>query len=396
MSNYKRAYASIDLTALKRNLGVLRSYLPADTKMAAVVKVDGYGHGAVPIANAIKDEVAFFCVATAQEGLNLHKHGVGLPIFILGPVPGDEYEDVVAHDLRACIFSMEQAIHLSKEAMLQKRIAKIHLAVDTGMNRVGMKPNASAVELCRRISKLDGIEIEGIFTHLYGADEIDKSSAIEQIRLFREFCVVLGEVGIHPPIKHVANSAGIIESLGNEFNMVRVGISMYGLPPSMEVKKVKVRPVMGLHSTVTHIKMIEPGETVSYNATFTATKQTRVATIPIGYGDGYPRSLSNKGYVLICGKVARILGKVCMDQMMVDVTDIDDAKIGSHVTLVGKDGDLEITIMDLSELCDRFQYEFVCDITKRVPRLYFEDGKLIGIKDYFDDDYVQFNEMSKV
>ncbi len=387
MSNYKRAYASIDLTALKHNLAVISARLPKGVKVAAAVKADGYGHGAVPIANAMKDRVSFFCVATAEEGVNLDRHGVGLPILILGPVPGDDYREVVAHDLRACIFCMEQAKHLSDEAKAAGRTAKIHIAVDTGMNRIGVKPNYESLLLVRDISRLKGIEIEGIFTHLFSADEGDKSAAKEQIRRFREFCERLEEMGICPKLRHVANSAGIIGSLGHDFNMVRAGILMYGLLPSAEATKLDVKPVMGLHSTITYIKTIRAGESVSYGATFIAKKSTRVATVPIGYGDGYPRSLSNKGFVLICGKPAAILGRVCMDQMMVDVSDIEDAKIGSHVTLVGKDGDREIGVMDLCALCDRFHYEFVCDISKRVPRIYFENGEMTGIKDYLDDDY---------
>lgn len=390
MSNYKRAYASIDLTALKHNLRQINAHLPKGVKTAAVVKVDGYGHGAVPVANAIKDEVSFFCVATAEEGANLYKHQVGLPILILGPVPGDDYHEVVACDLRACIFSQEQAMQLSKEARKQQRIAKVHLAVDTGMNRIGMKPREAELDMVEAIAKMEGLEIEGIFTHLYAADEPDKTSALRQIELFRDFLERLSQRGISPRIRHVANSAGIMEYLGKDFDMVRAGISMYGLPPAMGMTSLDVKPVMGLHSTITYIKTVEAGEGISYGATYITKQRTTVATIPIGYGDGYPRSLSNQGYVLIEGKRAAILGKVCMDQMMVDVTGIANAKIGSHVTLVGKDGKDEITVMDLSALCDRFQYEFVCDITKRVPRIYFEDGEMIGIKDYFDDDYIAF------
>ena len=278
---------------------------------------------------------------------------------------------------------------MSVEAKKQNKNALIHIALDTGMNRIGLKPTKEDASLVKKISELENIEIEGLFTHLFSADESDKEYAIKQIKEFESFITSLAEYGINPKIKHVSNSAGIIENLGTDFDMVRVGIVLYGIRPSNEVdmSSLNIRPVMSLYSVVTHIKFIEEGETVSYGRTFTASKRTKVATIPIGYGDGYPRSLSNKGYVLIEGKKAKILGRVCMDQMMVDVTEIGAATIGSKVTLVGKDKEETIRVEDLSALCTRFPYEFVCNITKRIPRIYLEKDKVVAVKDYFYDEY---------
>ena len=370
MSNYKRAYASIDLDAIKHNIKELISVTPKKLMYAGVVKLDGYGHGAVPVARAIEPYVSFFCVATVDEAINLKRHHVKKPILILGPIPGDEYEEAVRLDIRFTVFTLEQANLLSVEAKKQNKNALIHIALDTGMNRIGLKPTKEDASLVKKISELENIEIEGLFTHLFSADESDKEYAIKQIKEFESFITSLAEYGINPKIKHVSNSAGIIENLGTDFDMVRVGIVLYGIRPSNEVdmSSLNIRPVMSLYSVVTHIKFIEEGETVSYGRTFTASKRTKVATIPIGYGDGYPRSLSNKGYVLIEGKKAKILGRVCMDQMMVDVTEIGAATIGSKVTLVGKDKEETIRVEDLSALCTRFPYEFVCNITKIIPR----------------------------
>lgn len=389
MSNYKRAYASIDLDAIKHNIKELISVTPKKLMYAGVVKLDGYGHGAIPVARAIEPYVSFFCVATVDEAINLKRHHVKKPILILGPIPGDEYEEAVRLDIRFTVFTLEQANLLSLEAKKQNKNALIHIALDTGMNRIGLKPTKEDASLVKKISELENIEIEGLFTHLFSADESDKEYAIKQIKEFESFISFLAEYGINPKIKHVSNSAGIIENLGTDFDMVRVGIVLYGIRPSNEVdmSSLNIKPVMSLYSVVTHIKFIEEGETVSYGRTFTASKRTKVATIPIGYGDGYPRSLSNKGYVLIEGKKAKILGRVCMDQMMVDVTEIGAAAIGSKVTLVGKDKEETIRVEDLSALCTRFPYEFVCNITKRIPRIYLEKDKVVAVKDYFYDEY---------
>ena len=392
MHQYRRVYAEVDLDALVFNLQSMRNRLPAEMKMAAVVKTDGYGHGAVPAAVAADPYVSFLCVASAEEALNLRLNGLSKPILILGPVPGDEYGELVREDIRPAVFTMEQAEAVSRAAESAGKTAKVHLAVDTGMNRIGMRPDEEGACLAERIAGLPGILIEGMFTHMYRADEKNLDTARLQVRRFGEFREKLKKRGVNPEICHITNSAGIMELLGAEFDMARCGITMYGIYPSDEVDRslLEIRPVMSLKSTVTYVKEIGPGEEVSYGGTFRADRKRMVATVPCGYGDGYPRMLSGKGSVLIAGKRAPILGRVCMDQFMWDVTEIPEARPGCVVTLLGKDGGDEITADEIGTISGRFPYELVCDIGKRVPRVYLKDGKAVGTKDYFRDIYEDF------
>jgi len=394
MNLYKRVCADIDLDAVIYNMNAMRNNIPAGTRIAGVVKADGYGHGAVPVAKAIDEFVSFYCVATVEEAVNLRLHHISKPVLVLAPVPGDEYEDMVSFDIRPSIFTLEQAEALNDTAAVLQKTAHVHLALDSGMSRIGMKLCRESALLAKRISELPNLEIEGLYTHMYRADEKDLTCAEEQVRKFREFLGWLKEEGVQPKICHVSNSAGIIENLGTEFDMVRAGISIYGIYPSDQVDrtKVKLKPVMSIRSVITYVKEIDAGVSVSYGGTFTAEKPTKVATVPVGYGDGYPRQLSNKGYVLIDGKRARILGRICMDQFMVDVTDIPASKIGEEVTLLGQNGADCIYVDDLSALCGRFPYEFTCDIGKRIPRLYHKNGRVVGRKDYFMDFYQDFVE----
>lgn len=392
MMQYRRVYASVDLDAVVFNMNSMRNNIPQKIKMAAVVKTDGYGHGAVPVAKAVSDFVAFYCVATVEEALSLRMHHITKPILVLGPVPGDEYEDMVSFDIRPSVFTLEQAEALNDAAAVQQKTAYVHLAVDTGMNRIGMKPTEESAAVAAKIAALPNIKIEGVFTHMYNADGKDLSSAEKQAEIFKNFLGMLKEKGIEPKIRHISNSAGIIENLGTDLDMVRAGITMYGIYPSEETDRTKIRlkPVLSMKSRISFVKEIKAGDSVSYGGTFTAEKAMRVATIPVGYGDGYPRTLSNCGYILIDGKRAHILGRVCMDQFMVDVTDIPAAKTGLPVTLIGDDGADTIRVEDLSRLCGRFPYEFLCDIGKRVPRVYLKGGREIGHKDYFMDFYQDF------
>lgn len=392
MNPYTRVYAEIDLDAVVFNMNAMRNNIPQGTGMAGVIKTDGYGHGAVPVARAIADFVSFYCVATPEEAENLRLHQITKPILILGPVCGDAYGELVKQEIRPTVFTLEQAQAVSDCAAIQKKTAYVHLAVDTGMSRIGMKPDRASAAVAARIAALPYVEIEGLFTHLYRADEKDLTCAKKQVETYRTFLGYLKEAGIEPRIRHVSNSAGIMENLGTDFDMVRAGITIYGIYPSAEVdrKKLPLKPVMSLKSCITYVKQIEKGTSVSYGGTFTADRPMRIATIPVGYGDGYPRTLSNCGYVLIDGKRAGILGRVCMDQFMVDVTDIPAAKTGLEVTLLGADGADCIRVDDLSALCGRFPYEFTCDIGKRVPRVFLKNGEIIGRKDYFRDYYQDF------
>ena len=373
----KRCYARIDLNALMNNVNAMKNHLQEGTQIAAVIKTDGYGHGAVPIAKKL-DEVEYiwgFAVATIEEAMELKDAGISKPILIIGFVFEDDYELMVEHDIRTAVFTLDMAEKLSMTAIRLNKEYPVHIKVDTGMARIGCMADEDGVQLVSKISKLPMIQIEGIFTHFAKADEADKTPAKKQLALFHSFVdKVEKEAGITIPMKHCSNSASIIEISEANMDMVRAGIILYGLWPSDEVDKniISLSPVMSLYSSVSYIKTVPEGTEVSYNGTYITKRITKIATVPVGYGDGYPRSLSNKGYVLIHGMKAPIIGRICMDQFMVDVTDIPDVKIGDVVTLIGTDGNETITIEMLGSMCDRFNYEFVCDLNKRVPRIYIE------------------------
>lgn len=392
MKTYTRVYAPIDLDAVVYNMESMQKNIAPETEMIGVVKTDAYGHGAVPVAKAIDPYVKGYAVATIDEALILRRHGISKPILILGVTHPSRYEDAVREEIRLTIFTMEQAKPLSEQAVLMGKKAKIHLALDTGMSRIGMQPNEESAVLVKEIAELPEIELEGMFTHFAKADELDKSSANGQLKKYLDFVQMLRAKGIEIPVKHCSNSAGIIDMPQANLDVVRAGISIYGMYPSDEVEKhhVSLHPVMGLKSFITCVKTLQPGQEVSYGGHFTAEKEMRVATVPVGYGDGYPRNLSCKGHVLICGKKAPILGRVCMDQFMVDVSEIPQAAVDTEVTLIGTDGEETILVEDLANIGGGFHYEIVCDIGKRVPRVYYRNGQVVGTKDYFDDVYEDF------
>lgn len=388
MKHYMRVCAEINLDAAAYNFNSMKENLAPGTKMVAVVKTDGYGHGAVPIARMAQeyDYIWGVAVATIEEAVLLRKNGIEKPILILGFVFPDAYEEVVKYDIRPAVFKPGMAKQLSAEAERQGKTVHMHIKVDTGMSRIGFKDNEESADLVKEISKLPGVEIEGLFTHFARADEKDKTSAKEQLSRYLAFSGKLKDRGVDVKLHHCSNSAGIFDLPDANLDMVRAGISIYGLYPSDEVNKfaVPVTPVLTLKSHIVYIKDVEPGTAVSYGGTFVAEKPMRVATIPVGYGDGYPRSLSNKGWVLIRGQQAPILGRVCMDQFMVDVTHIPGAKEGDMVTLIGSDGGREITMEDMGDLSGRFNYELACDIGKRVPRRFWKNGHAVAAQDYFD------------
>ncbi len=392
MKEYTRVYAPIDLDAVAYNMESMKKNLKPGAGMIGVVKADGYGHGAVPVAKTIAPYVEGYAVATIDEALILRRHGIDKMILVLGVTHPGRYEELLAYDIRPAIFTMEQARPLSDLAVSQNRRARIHLALDTGMSRIGMSPDEDGAGLAAQIYGLPGIEVEGLFTHFARADEADKTSAGRQLERYLEFTRLLKAKDIEIPIKHCSNSAAIIDLPKAHLDLVRAGISIYGMYPSEEVQKEKVdlRPVMGLKSFVICVKTIAPGTEVSYGGTFRAEIPMRIATIPVGYADGYPRGLSGRGHVLIHGRKAPILGRVCMDQFMVDVTDIPDAGVGTEVTLLGADGQETITVEDIARASHGYHYEIVCNLGKRVPRVYYRDGKVAGAKDYFDDGYEDF------
>jgi alanine racemase len=377
MKHYDRAWAEINLEAVKYNIESIKKRIKHNTKIIAVIKTDGYGHGALPIARLLEEEnrVWGYAVATAEEALELRENNIKKPILILGYAFPYSYGDFILNDVRPVVFTYEMASELSKKAQELGKICKIHIKLDTGMTRIGIRPSDEGLELIRQIASLPGLEIEGVFTHFATADETDKTKTYNQLEKYKSFVDrIENELGIKIPLKHCSNSAGIADIPEANMDAVRAGIILYGLWPSSEVREahnIDLRPVLSLKSRVVYVKSVPEDTQISYGGTFTTKRETRVATICFGYGDGYPRGLSNKGYVLIKGKKAPIIGRVCMDQFMVDVTDIGEPIIvGDTVTLIGKDGDESITMEELGDLSGRFNYELACDIGKRVPRIY--------------------------
>ena len=375
MEKYSRIKALISLDAIRYNFEQMKKNIKEGTKIIAVIKADAYGHGAVPIARMLEefDYIWGFAAATAQEALQLRKAGITRPILILGLVFEEYYKKLAENDVRMAVCDYETARKFNKAAEAAGKKGLIHLAADTGMTRIGFKDREESLEEIRRIAALPNVEIEGLFTHFARADEQDLTSAHQQFANYQEFLTLLEEAGIQIPIRHCNNSAGILWHREGDLDAVRPGITLYGISPSDEVVNpgVALQPVMELKSHISFVKEVEAGVAVSYGGTFVTTRDsTRIATIPVGYADGYPRSLSNKGYVLINGKKAPIIGRVCMDQFMVDVSDIPEAVRGTEVTLLGTDHGSTITAEELGDLSGRFSYELICCITKRVPRIY--------------------------
>lgn len=375
MEQYARGYALVDLDAIKTNIKNMAAYVKPGTKFLAVIKTDAYGHGCIPIAKALEtlDFMFGFAVATAEEAFELRENGIRLPILILGYTFPYSFKDLILQDIRPAVFTLDAAKQMSKEAVALGKKMKVHIKVDTGMSRIGIFPDEDGFTFVKELMKLEGIEIEGIFTHFARADEKDKSAAKVQLKKFKDFTDrIEKELGLKGLIKDCSNSAGILELPEANMDVVRAGIILYGLAPSDEVdmNRISLRPALSLMSTIVYTKWLEAGTPISYGGTFVTDRPTRVATIPLGYGDGYPRSLSNKGYVLIHGKKAPILGRVCMDQFMVDITEIPETAEGDKVTLIGKDGREEISADMLGDISGRFNYELMCDLGKRIPRVY--------------------------
>ena len=388
MKPYLRVCAEINLDAAAYNFNSMKENLTEGTKMIAVVKTDGYGHGAVPIARMVQEYEYLwgFAVATIEEALLLRRSGVRKPVLILGYVFPDACEEIVQNEIRPTVFTFDSARQFSEEAVRQGKTVHLHIKVDTGMSRIGLKDEEGSADLVREISQLPNVETEGLYTHFARADEKDKTDVRRQLMRYQAFAELVKSKGVEIRMHHCSNSAGIFDLKEANMDAVRAGISIYGLYPSEEVDHlaVPITPVLTLKSHVVYVKDIKPGTSVSYGGTFTAEKPMRIATIPVGYGDGYPRSLSGKGRVLIRGQQAPVLGRICMDQFMVDVTHIPGVRAGDMVTLIGSDGGNGITMEDLGELSGRFNYELACDIGKRVPRRFWKDGQVVAEQDYFE------------
>lgn len=389
MKKYRRVHADIDLDAVLFNFDQMSKTVQEGTQIMAVVKTDAYGHGAVPLAALLEpqDYLWGFATATVDEAVELRKAGIEKPILVLGYSFPECFEDIVKYDIRQTVFQYEMAEQLSKEAEKQNKKVLVHVKLDTGMGRIGYQNVDDAVTDTKKMKELPGLELEGVFTHFASADTLNQEFTLQQLAKFDEMIRAMEAEGVSFSLKHCANSAGIIELSGHKFDLVRAGIISYGMWPSNEVKKdvVALKPILSLKSHVVYVKEVEAGTPVSYGSTWKAEGKRKIATVPVGYGDGYPRSLSNKGYVLIKGYKAPIAGRVCMDQLMVDVTDIpEEIKIGDRVTLIGTDGDYTITAEELGDLSGRFNYELMCDLGNRIARIYYQNGKIKEIRDYFE------------
>lgn len=368
---YKRIRAEVDLNAVLQNFDALTKERK-HCKAFAVLKADGYGHGALRLARLLRTKAYGFAVATADEALELKDHGILNPILILGPVPADYYTDLVQREIRLAVFDAETANDISAAAVSVGKPAFIHIKVDTGMHRIGLTPDEAGIDVLKEIAALPGLSLEGVFTHFATMDMQDESHALTQAVRFRGFLNQAEKAGITFPVVHLSNSASVLrKKLFPVENAVRLGIALYGVYPSQEVNyPIQLIPVMSLKSAVTYVKNVPPKTPISYGETFVTSRNMRIATVSAGYADGIPRSLSNNGEVLIRGKRAKILGRICMDQFMVDVTGIPEAEAGDEVVILGKQGREEITIYELSDRSRRFPYEFLTSISKRVPRLY--------------------------
>ena len=372
---YERVRADISLDAILANMESMKRNLKEGVQIAAVLKTNAYGHGAVEIAKVLEplDYVWGYAVAAFEEAVELREAGLRKPILLLGYVFPYCYQELAKMNIRPAVFREDMLEQLSTAAKAAGKKIKIHIAVDTGMSRIGIFPDETGLDFVKKALETEGLQVEGMFTHFARADEADRSFTEEQLEKFVWLTESVKErLGYEIPIRHCSNSAGIIEYPHANMTMVRAGITLYGLWPSDEVRKdiVPLEPVMSLRSHIIYIKEISAGTPVSYGGTWAPDHTVRLATVPVGYGDGWPRSLSNKGYVLIRGQKAPIRGRVCMDQFMVEVTDIPDAAEGDEVTLIGRDGDAYISMEEVGDLSGRFNYELACDINPRVPRLF--------------------------
>ena len=383
--NYDNTRVKIDLDVIQENFNAVKK--KAGVPVMAIVKADAYGHGAIQVARLLQDQCAFFGVSSMLEAMELRQAGLKTPILILGHTPVRAFPKAIQEGIRPAIFSLEDAQALSQAAVELSKEAPFHFAVDTGMSRIGFQADEESADLCARIASLPGLKAEGLFSHFATADCENLDRSRKQAELFDHFDRMLKQRGVFIPIRHLDNSAGLM-NFPNHYDMVRSGIITYGMYPSSEVSPelLKLKPALQWLSRVTHVKTLEPGREISYGGTYVTTRKTVVATVPVGYADGYRRNLSGKFHVLIRGKKAPILGRICMDQMMVDVTDIPGVSVEDRVVLVGRFDEEEITMEQISAAADSFNYEFVCGISRRVPRIYCSGGKTVHSVHYLLDD----------
>jgi alanine racemase len=385
IDQFRRVWAEVDLDAAKNNISEIRRITNEDAKIMAAVKADSYGHGAVELAKVfLKNGADALAVAIIDEAEQLRLEGLDCPILILGLTHVSSIKNVVKYDVTQAVFTYEMAKLISDEALSQGKIAKIHIKVDTGMGRIGFLPSEESIEVIERISKLPNILLEGIFTHFSVSDERDKEFTNKQFNIFINIIKELELKGINIPIKHCANSAAIIDCPEMHLNMVRPGIILYGLYPSNEVNKNKINliPLMKLKASIVHIKQVKKDTSISYGRTFITQKDSTIATVPIGYADGYSRLLSSKGKVIIKDELAPVIGRVCMDQMMIDITGIEDVKVGDEVIVIGNSENKKVSFEEVADIVGTINYEIVCMISKRIPRVYIKNNKIFKVINY--------------
>jgi len=385
------AWAEINLDHIAHNIGLFRKQVGPVTEIMAVVKADGYGHGAIKIAEtALQAGASSLAVAFVDEAVDLRQAGITAPIQILGYTDPSLFKKLIQYNLTPTIFGLDTAEQFSSQARQHNVVLPVHIKVDTGMGRIGLLPE-EALEVITRIARLDGLKIEGIFTHLAAAEESDRSYTAEQLLLFNRILDGCLERGISFPLIHAANSAAALNHPKSRFNIIRLGLSMYGHYPAAEMREIepKLKPALSFKSRVILVKKIPAGRAISYGCTYHTNRESLIATIPVGYADGYSRLLSNKGQVLIRGCRVPVVGTICMDQMMVDVTDVPGVRLGDEVVLYGRQGFEEIKVEEAAELIGTINYELLCGVSKRVPRYYFKDNKLSSISDIFDQESVR-------
>lgn len=380
MTDEERVLAIVDLDAIASNIKNIRAKVDKNSGIIGIIKADAYGHGSVETAKVLLDNGAdWLAVAVVDEGLNLRKNGITAPILLLGYTPELRLNDVINNGFIQTVYSYDTAKKLSEAASALGKKAVIHIKIDTGMGRIGYRVNEESADEIVKISKLPNIDVNGMFTHFSTADEADKAYTLEQYNKFVKMNDMLEKRGLHIPVKHAANSAAIMDFDNMMFNMVRPGIILYGAYPSDEVKKenLLLSPAMSIKTHVSYVKDVNEGDSISYGRKYIAPSKRRIATIPVGYADGFIRAYSKGGKVLVRGEYAPIVGRICMDQFMVDVTDIDGVEVNDEVVLIGKQGDKEITADFIASVLDTINYEVFCTLSKRVPRQYIQNGKIV-------------------
>ena len=383
---FTRTWAEINLDCLAHNVEQIQKVVGKRTEIMAVVKADAYGHGVLETVNTLVDSgCSRLAVSMLDEAIQLRQIGINIPILVLSHTNPLRVDELIKYHITQTVYSHDIAKALSDEAVRQGTKARVHIKIDTGMTRVGFPPGYSAVKAVSEIQKLPGIIVEGIFTHFAVADEKDKSFTIHQAELFDSIISELNRIGILIPIRHIANSAAVIQYPELAMEMVRPGIILYGIYPSKEVDRsvLDLKPAMTLKTTIAMIKWVEENTSVSYGRKFVTKRRSRIATIPVGYADGYSRLLTGKARVLVNGQFAPVVGSICMDQCMIDVTDIEgEIQTGDEVVLLGKQGSCEITAEELADHIGTIPYEIVCIIGKRVPRVYFKNGQIVNVLNY--------------